>query len=151
MGDDTTAALRTVFSDHDHDTATFEIESPEGDFMIQYTTSHGGGYLWNICDEPQRRPPERYEVVDFGMVGNLRSRLGFGEPSLTFVLAEGIDGTQEGARVELEELIDHIAGSDARVAGVETYRVGTGVVAEEVAYLYSRAKERVASVLGVTA
>lgn len=152
MDTDVNDAFQTVFDDHEHDTATFDIESPEGDFVLQYTTKRGGGYLWNICAEPPRGAPDRYETVSESRRPTVSGLLTFDEPTvLVSVTTDGIDHTPEGARVEFDEIVAHVGGDDATVASADTYRVGTGDLREDVAYLFARAKERVASTLGVTA
>lgn len=52
-------ALARAIGDHRHNVVSIDVDSPRGEFCVQFTENRQGERYWNVCDSP---PPARDSV-----------------------------------------------------------------------------------------
>lgn len=99
--------LRTVFGEHRHNVARFNIQSPDGDYTIEFTINHEGEAYWNLASYPPSGPPSSFEIVNTD--GNV------------FWLVESDADDVETAKDELEQLLPSTGGDHAQIRNTKTF------------------------------
>lgn len=96
-----------VLSEKRDNVASFDIESPRGDFTIQFTENKKGGQFWNICSSPPA--PTRPLELELEHKGKASA-----------LWRTDCDGASEVAE-EFDKVLEQYGGEDAVVYQMKTY------------------------------
>ena len=101
------ADLRTVFGEHKHNVARFNVRSPGGDYTIEFTINNEGEAYWNLASYPPSGPPSSFEIVN--------------TDENVYWLVESDADDVETAKDELERLLPSTGGDHAQIRSTETF------------------------------